>query len=1706
MAYLEIKKDDRVVKHQRVDDAVARKGLRFKLGSLGRIEIALGQTKQAGPYTLSLTAGEGPSGPEANPSDMTQDVQGETESRLGFSFAAESKSVLPTHAPQIDGFRIIELLGQGGMGSVWRAEQLGTKREVALKVMAASYSHSSKAQARFEREVELTASLEHPNIARLFDSGLHRGVYYYAMELVQGGIPLDQYVQKKKLSMEQILVLFQQVCAAVQCAHQRGVIHRDLKPSNILVSQTGQPCVVDFGLARAFWGEQKGATLSVEGDIAGTLAYMAPEQAAGRQDSMDTRTDVYSLGVILTELTLGKSPHDLSRTTLDVLQRIRSGQIRRPRDLVPAVNRDLEAILLKCLALDMDDRYLAAGALEDDLNSFLKGDPVTAQMPTILYVLGKRARKYQRQLMAGFVATFLLIAGGLYGFDKWEEYRIRIGELEIEAKLGRLKRSQLEELVEKGLGKDNAEAHAALSVLRDQYNSLQEENQDLKTKTQPAPPPMRRINASPGGSMSPQSLVKDAALPSQVDGWTLETVTHRGPIVAIEAHPKNQQLASIGVDGTLRVWNSASDEPNNIIIPGAAKIEDLAWLADSNKVMLCHFGDAVDITLWDLQTQKLLRTIALGQIDTDYMRLSESTRYVALHVVEPNAIQIKDPNTKETVRVLPALPGMPRHMAWSHNDQYLAVVNASGSLSVWDWQNTTSEPMVSEKDSTVDAIAWAHQTAKLAIGRSGHIDVIDVPSGTGKEPIEISLDDPIQQIAWSSSDQWLSFVQGESVAVVNHTDAQIRRFDIPNAHAHTWMNEDGTIAVGDSTGSLICLDIHQERKLPKWTSYWCGSSQQSQFSPDGMRLAVLSKRGLLTLWDAGTWQPLMHSQVGVAARGEREDTLALTWSVTGNEIIRVGTRKGALVVFDSRDLQLKRRLQLPKAVGNVTCLDHSKRGLIAATDQGAVCFWPTEPSAEVLIRRVNSRPINAIAWLKDGERFISGEQDGGLRIWDLISDQPITRLPGHNQTIVSLSVSLDGQKVASADPGGGVLVWDLQSGRRIDDASKHDRQGGNLTALVWSPNSRHLAIGEAGGQIRIWDTQKKNVSHRIDAGHSSINHLAWSEGGRYLAASVEDGTVRTWDVVDGFRSHVLLLPLWGPMAPGMAVAEAGDFRGPPQINPYLRYVARVDETTKTFKAQVFRNLFGWVNEPWQVGLFEAGSLQVQRLYVNADAQGPFDGLTWETAFKDLQVALSCAKEGTDIWVAQGRYTPDRGSREREASFELRKKVRLYGGFAGHETTFQQRDPQAYPSTLSGDLDGNDRGFINNQENSLHVVTVGFDETNAVLNGFIVTGGHAVRPQTEGEPDYHDLIGGGLRGHAESLAIVDCVFEFNVARERGGGLYIDGQDSLVEACRFIRNEAAIGGGINASGNSIQVKNCRFEDNRANTGGGENCDGEVVMTDCRFIGNVAESHGGAMTVNHATLIRCIFIKNKAEGGEGGGAIHTYGDNISAIASCFMDNTAPHGGAIAILSPQNKTYLEDCAFIGNSAMESSGTIWCEGGHLEVINCTVVNNKVITNRIPGRTGGISYSRETDPITKKTKQFILSNCILWGNTSPANSSILQQLEADPNHVEIQNCCIQGWPNEFEGQGNFGDNPLFANLAGPDQIPGTEDDDVSLSPNSPCIDRGDSALIGIDRWDMDSDQDVNEPLPFDIKKRSRIWGGSVDIGASEFRSTDPVGF
>jgi Protein kinase domain/GAF domain len=330
-----------------------------------------------------------------------------------------------TAAPKIEGYHILEPLGRGGMGTVWHAVQLGTRRKVALKLMSAAIFTSEQARIRFDREVELTARLAHPNIAQVFDSGVDRGIYFYAMERIDG-VPFDLYVQTHKLPRRDILQMMLIVCRAIRHAHQRGVIHRDLKPANILIDADGQPHVVDFGLAQTIMREPGRADApvqpkadgeaSIDTDVAGTPAFMSPEQAAGGFDRLDIRADVYSLGVILYRLLLNRPPHDLSGSAAEILKRVANDDVVRPRAVDRRMDCDLEAILLRSLARDPDDRYASAGELARDLKNYLDGDALIARPHTFSYVLRKQLAKHIWRVSATAAAVLLLIGMGIYSY------------------------------------------------------------------------------------------------------------------------------------------------------------------------------------------------------------------------------------------------------------------------------------------------------------------------------------------------------------------------------------------------------------------------------------------------------------------------------------------------------------------------------------------------------------------------------------------------------------------------------------------------------------------------------------------------------------------------------------------------------------------------------------------------------------------------------------------------------------------------------------------------------------------------------------------------------------------------------------------------------------------------------------------------------------------------------------------------------------------------------------------------------------------------------------------------------------------------------------------------------------------------------------------------------------------------------------------
>ena len=380
---------------------------------------------------LSWSVDEEPTEEDAPQEQPLSDLSSEMDSTqtllasAGITYTGEDAAV----APQVPGFRTLGKVGEGGMGTVWRAVQEHTQREVALKILSHGRAGSSRMQLRFEREVELTARLEHPNIARLYDSGSTRGLSYYAMELFADCAHLDEFVTLRSLSVRDVVALFQSVCQGVQYAHQRGVIHRDLKPSNILVTPDGVPHIVDFGLAKTSEPIDKGLSVSLDGELLGTPAFMSPEQVRGDLDAVDTRSDVYCLGVIFYKLLTGQFPYNMDCSRVEVFHQIEQGRVLRPRYYQPRFDGDLEAILLKALALKPADRYQSVSQFSRDLENWLERLPISARPVTPIYLFKKMALRHRLATgvigLLGVTLTCLMI----FGLQVGHQYHLKNQDL-----------------------------------------------------------------------------------------------------------------------------------------------------------------------------------------------------------------------------------------------------------------------------------------------------------------------------------------------------------------------------------------------------------------------------------------------------------------------------------------------------------------------------------------------------------------------------------------------------------------------------------------------------------------------------------------------------------------------------------------------------------------------------------------------------------------------------------------------------------------------------------------------------------------------------------------------------------------------------------------------------------------------------------------------------------------------------------------------------------------------------------------------------------------------------------------------------------------------------------------------------------------------------------------------------------------------------
>ncbi len=324
----------------------------------------------------------------------------------------------------LPGYKLRREIHRGGQGVVYEAVQESTQRVVAIKVMRDGRFAGPRDRMRFEREVQILAQLRHPNIVAVHDSGVADTAAYFVMDFIAGET-LDRFFEASSLSIPARIQVFARICDAVSAAHLRGVIHRDLKPANIRIDDAGAPHVLDFGLAK--WTEaapehaDRTDGVTMTGQFVGSLPWASPEQAEGRIDELDVRTDVYSLGVMLYQALTGRFPYRVSGSLRETTENIVKAEPADPRRINPALDAEVSAIVLKCLRKERGQRYQSAGELGRDLHRYLIGDPIEARGDSLAYVIRKQLARHRAAAGLGLAFALLVFAGLFVSLFFWRQ-------------------------------------------------------------------------------------------------------------------------------------------------------------------------------------------------------------------------------------------------------------------------------------------------------------------------------------------------------------------------------------------------------------------------------------------------------------------------------------------------------------------------------------------------------------------------------------------------------------------------------------------------------------------------------------------------------------------------------------------------------------------------------------------------------------------------------------------------------------------------------------------------------------------------------------------------------------------------------------------------------------------------------------------------------------------------------------------------------------------------------------------------------------------------------------------------------------------------------------------------------------------------------------------------------------------------------------
>jgi WD40 repeat protein/serine/threonine protein kinase len=1028
----------------------------------------------------------------------------------------------------IGSYKLLEQIGEGGFGVVFLAEQTQpVRRKVALKVLKAGMD-TRQVVARFEAERQALAIMDHPHIAKVFDGGATpSGRPYFVMELVRG-VPITKFCDQHHLTPRQRLELFLAVCQAVQHAHQKGIIHRDLKPSNVLVSRHDTSPVVkviDFGVAKALGQELTDKTLFTGiAQMIGTPLYMSPEQAGMSDLDIDTRSDIYSLGVLLYELLTGTTPFSKARfqqAAYDEIRRIIREEeppkpstristlgheaatvsaIRQsdPKRLRRLVRGELDWIVMKALEKDRARRYETASALAADLQSYLKDEPVEACPPSAWYRFRKFARRNTRALLtASVVALAVVLTASSSGVLIWRANQDLHQALDRERRGAYFQRIALSE--REWAGNNLGRMEQLLGDCPDDLRGW--EWRYLKRLRYGALPPLRHESPVYSVAFSPPDgqYLATATAAGVLRLWQAKTgqelrkwLAHEtNPTTSVIFSPDGRYLASGGWDAKVKVWDVQTVLQGDVQAPrlqlehtSRIRVWSVTFSPDG-QCLVSAGGRTADekgeVKVWDLNTRHEALTLSRFTDRVACVRFSPDGRRLA---TAGPAAQLWDAQTGQEQLTLRGHDIRAEGVAFSPDGRRLASV--AGLLAV-------------HRDQEVKV--WDAQTGHEVLSLHGHVGALRTVAfcPDGCRLASAGLDQTVKL--------WDAATGQEVLTLRGHMENVFCVAFSPDGHQLASASIDKTVRIWDA--SPVEREPGQEYLTLRGHT---GAVSDVAFHPtDGRSLASAGTDGMVRVWNFWSGEPLRvlpgpPSTVGVRAAYSPDGRRL---AVSAGQVQLVSAGQVQLVrVWDVGTAKEICNLRGNREGGLCVAFSPDGRHLASAGYPFTVRVWDATTAQEVRAFKDHDLTIWGVAFSPDGRHLASCSADSTVRLWDWTTgaELPVVRLQ-HAGRVQSVVFSRDGKLLASASWDRTVKVWDTATWKLLHDL--HDSPGAAAQCVAFGRDSRRLAWGSTDGTVKVWDGPRTET--QVLRGHTSwVQAVAFSPDGKWIASASLDGTVKIW--------------------------------------------------------------------------------------------------------------------------------------------------------------------------------------------------------------------------------------------------------------------------------------------------------------------------------------------------------------------------------------------------------------------------------------------------------------------------------------------------------------------------------------------------------------------------------------------------------------------